>query len=97
MSKFIYHARSRMLDLKVNFKNRPHSDLLCPVCRNPDSLDSQQHLLQCPSLIDTEMVNPSEAPKYMDLFSNDVKKQTAVAFVLEKKFGKRKELLKEQT
>ena len=96
LSKFIFHARSRMLDMKVNFKNRPHSDLLCLTCRAPDSLDSQQHLLECPSLMDTEVVNQDEVPKYLDLFSNDIKKQTIVASVLEKKFRKRKQLLKDQ-
>ena len=97
MSKFIYHARSRMLDLKVNFKNRKHQDLLCPICLAPDSIDSQEHLLLCPSLTDTVIVNRKEVPKYRDLFCNDVKKQIAVASVLEKRFMKRKELLKNQT
>ena len=97
MSKFIYHARSRMLDLKVNFTNRKHQELLCPICLAPDSIDSQEHLLLCPSLTDTVIVNRKEVPKYRDLFCNDVKKQIAVASVLEKRFMKRKELLKNQT
>ena len=57
MAKFIFHARCRMLDLKTNYKNRNYSDMFCPICNNPETTDSQQHLLVCPSLCGSDVVN----------------------------------------
>ena len=92
-AKFIFHARTRMLDVKTNFKNKPHLDLLCPLCRDVNSFDNQQHLLKCTSLMDSTIIL-LDGPVYEDLFSDDVMQQIAVANVLVTKFTKRKELLK---
>ena len=94
MVKFIFHARSRMLDLKSNYKNKVHADNHCPVCKDPSSVDSQQHLLECASLADDLMIQQSETgPAYDDLFSTDVKKIISVAKVLADRFQKRKNIL----
>ena len=94
LAKFMYHARSRMLDLKVNYKNKHQSDILCPVCKDPNSSDSQEHLLHCASLSDSQIVQG--VPKYADLFSADVKSQITIAAIMEKKFLKRKSILKQR-
>ena len=82
MAKFIFHARSRMLDVKNNYKNRKYTDMLCPICRDPESTDSQQHLLLCHDLVEADPVSPGCRLCYDDLFSTDVKKQVAVATLL---------------
>ena len=95
MAKFIFHARSRMLDVKNNYKNRKYTDMLCPICCDPESTDSQQHLLVCQDLVEADLVSPGSRLCYDDLFSTDVQKQVAVATLLEKRFSKRRTLLKE--
>ena len=52
MARFIFHARNRMLDIKVNQKNKNCVDMVmvCSTCRDPNTEDSQEHLLQCISL-----------------------------------------------
>ena len=95
MAKFIFHARSRMLDCKNNYKNRNHADMFCSICRDPESLDSQQHLLICPSLVDADMVSAGSNIQYEDLFTDNVMKQEAVATILEKRLKKKGHILKE--
>ena len=91
MANFIYHARNRILDVKANYKNK-HEDLLCPVCSEPNKVDSQEHLLHCSKLTDTMLVQG--VPIYEDLFSSDVSKQIIIATIMEKQIVKRKVILK---
>ena len=93
LAKFIYQARNRMLEFKANYGNMNYSDLLCPVCREPNSTDTQQHLLHCVSLADNSVVQC--APKYEDLFTKDIKKLIIIASVMVEKFTKRKVILKQ--
>ena len=95
MAKFIFHARSRMLDVKNNYKNRKYTDMLCPICCDPESTDSQQHLLVCQDLVEADLVSPGSRLCYDDLFSTDVQKQVAVDTLLEIRFSNRRTLLKE--
>ena len=84
-----------MLDFKNNYKNRKYTEMFCPICCDPESTDRQQHLLVCPDLVEADLVTTGSILSYDDLFSNVVKKQVAVATLLEKRFLKRKTLLKE--
>ena len=94
MAKFIFHARCRMLDLKTNYKNRNYSDMFCPICNNPETTDSQQHLLVCPSLCGSDVVSSENRVEYSDLFSTNIEKQLGVATILERNFAKRSTILK---
>ena len=91
LAKFLFQARTRMLECRVNFRNRyKNEDLLCPLkCGN---LDDQQHLLEC-SELDVNAVIGQEIPKYEALFGNDVKNQTKVASILENRYKKRKKMI----
>ena len=78
---FTFAARSRMLDLKCNFKVGK-KDLMCSICGKHE--ESQEGLLTCEVLIDsTETVNPN---MYSDLFSSDKSKITIIAKLLRKKY-----------
>ena len=84
LSKFIFQARTRMLDLKINYKQMyKNEDLMCPLkCIH---LDTQKHLLVCPK-IESSLVSTSDAPVYEDLFSEEVNKVKSLANILEEKF-----------
>ena len=48
-SKFTFAARSRMLELRSNYKGQYiDSDILCPLCGKEE--DNQPHLLVCEEL-----------------------------------------------
>ena len=53
---FIFGARTRMFDLKSNFKIG-QSDLICRGCFKAEA--TQEHLLVCPSLADNSILNSS--------------------------------------
>ena len=90
LSKFLFQSRTRMLECRVNFRNRyKNEDLLCPL--KCGSLDDQKHILEC-SEIDVNAIIDQEIPEYEDLFGNDVKKQTKVASILQNKYRKRKKM-----
>ena len=92
-SKFIFGLRSRMLDVGVNYPNKSKSKT-CPVCKDSDSLDSQQHILVCPKLCENEVVGNSP-PNYQDLFKENVLKQLHTSRIIESKFRRRKKIIKQ--
>ena len=78
---FTFAARTRMLDLKCNFKTGK-KDLMCNVCEKHE--ENQEGLLTCEGLTDsTEKANSSS---YSDLFSSERAKVTMIAKVLRNKY-----------
>ena len=81
-----------MLDVSANYPNTA-SQTFCPICKDVQTTDNQEHLLVCPELSSNQVV--LETPEYQDLFTDDIKKQSKVAAVIEKNFKLRKEKLRE--
>ena len=87
-SKFLFALRSRMVDLKANYRDK-YGDNICPCCQ--DTEDTQEHLLHCEmlqeksSLVDT-------LPTYQDLFSENLVKQVRVCRIIMKRFEIRRQL-----
>ena len=75
----LFSLRSRMIDCKVNFKNKNQTNnLICPFC-DTDSDDSQEHMLDCITLgkkLEGKAITKEEI-KYEDLFES-VEKQIPV-------------------
>ena len=85
-AKLIFKIRTRMLNLKNNFKNG-HKDLSCPICGK--GLDSQQHMMmECLKLGD--MLNLQE---YNTLFGENEEKIAKVIKKVEKILNSRSTLL----
>ena len=70
--------RTRIIDVKDNFKNMyPDSDLLCSL--NCGEYENQQHLLDCPVLIDKcEALYEDSTVQYSDLFRSEPKQLDVV-------------------
>ena len=81
MSRFVFLLRSRMLDVRCNYKNK-YIDILCPLCKSDQ--DTQQHILVCSVLKGEEIVG--EIPLYEYLWQRDTSKLILTASVLKKKF-----------
>ena len=86
LSKFLFSARSRMLDFRINFRKK-YSDLKCPL--GCDELDSQQHGLVCDKIV-TNALDLQGLPEYEDFFSENVTKQMKVAAILQERMKSRK-------
>ena len=90
LSKFIFQARTRMLEVKCNFKNKySENDLECPLKCTLN--DSQKHLLLCNKLEHHQIIE--QLPQYEYLFSEHVNKQLKVGKILEERYKIRKKLL----
>ena len=73
--KFLFLLRTRMLDVKTNFRNH-HSDLSCPLCGLWE--DDQKHNLECSVLLKNIPDVATEKPNYDDIFADDVLKQMKI-------------------
>ena len=82
--KFIFQARSRMIDIRANFENK-YKDLSCRACKK--EVESQPHLLLCEELNDDNVI-AAKIPKYEDLFSENLEDLKVVAHILEANFKK---------
>ena len=72
LSKFLFQARSRMLDLRGNFKQKYRkNDWNCELgCKKEET---QEHLFICEKLSDSA-VSIQQVAEYDDLFSNQLGK-----------------------
>ena len=90
-AKFAFHARCRMLKVKTNF-SQSYNVKFCPLCKKPECLDTQPHLLECERIVHDDLV-VGKKPYNDQLFSNNINDQTIIVKMLKKSFEKRKENL----
>ena len=91
LSKFIFHARTRMLDVKENYRNRYVNERTQTNCAlGCAELDTQEHLLFCKKLDIQNLIAKKQQPKYQDLFSENSQKQSDIASILHERFLKKK-------
>ena len=83
--QFVYSARTRMLDIKGNFKTK-EIDILCRKCNIAEEL--QEHIVVCPGLGDSSVV--VEVPKYEEILGQDPTQISIMGRILKYKY----ELLK---
>ena len=87
--KILFKARTRMLNVKGNFRDKSP----CPLCYLEE--DRQEHLmaclmikLKCPIILENK-----NNCTYMDIFTNDIKKQSNVAELLLEAIRTREKIL----
>ena len=88
-AKFLFNARTRMLDVKSNFPGK-HSDTLCPLC--DEERDTQEHLLMCKELALAGAV-VTNLPNYEHLFEEGLNAKVYIASILKEKLSLRKKQL----
>ena len=85
-SKFLFALRSRMVDVRANYREK-YFVTICPCCHLEE--DSQEHLLICYKLEENRSIVRT-SPNYQDLFCSDVTKQLNISRILRTKFLMRK-------
>ena len=88
----LFKLRSRMLDVKVNFSTQYDDNVICRTCRKVDSVENEDHLLQCENL---KSENLNSEVKF-DYVYKDLKKQIMALEVYKAILRKREVLLKFQ-
>ena len=69
-SKLLFKLRTRMLDVKANFKNMFHNDMTllnCNLCDN-NSIEDQKHVIECTEIENNKNISID----YFDLFSKNL-------------------------
>ena len=84
-AKFIFHLRTRMLDVKTNYSER-YTDSLCPSCKIEE--DTQKHLIEC-SKLDTDGDLVTKLPEYDHLFSEKLDLKVSIAKIIKQRYDKR--------
>ena len=87
-SKFLFALRSRMLDLKENYRGKDR-DNICPCCQ--EHKDTQEHLLECEAL-DSKNSMVGSLPVYKNLFSDKVEEQAQMCRILKQRFNLRNQI-----
>ena len=89
MAKLIFHARTRMLNVKANYKSQYlKTDMNCPM--GCPVLDSQEHVILCTKIESFCLNSEKNEPKYKDLFTEDSSKQKTIAKIIKGRLEKRK-------
>ena len=101
--KSLFQFRTRMVNVKCNFKNM-YANLNCPLCDNNNlllsstpltpSLDNQRHLLLCPVIQERcPDIRNNISSKYEDIFGSSTEKMSNIIDLLSKALEIRKNLL----
>ena len=80
----MFRARSCTLEVKCNFK-LGQSNLQCRLCGSHP--EDQESLLSCPALVTVEDLPAAQQPPYRDIFSENSRKVSDIAKLLQKKLA----------
>ena len=88
-AKFLFSLRSRMVQVRGNFKNN-FENSTCELCGSHE--DSQQNLLTCKELAEPGALT-NQPVDYEKLFSENPTEQILIGSILKEKLTKRNKLL----
>jgi hypothetical protein len=91
-AKFIFLVRTRMLDVKANFKNKYRNNVKCANC---DEEETQAHLLFCSKLVAGSSI-VKEPPKYENVFSSNIEDILPVTRLMSQNFKLRNKLMSQE-
>jgi hypothetical protein len=81
--KFLFILRSKMLKLKANFSSMYGNNLVCSLCTEVGTVESESHLLNCSVLMEnTAVAEEMKQVKYEDVFSDTKRQQKVVKVFL---------------
>ena len=83
LKKLMFRLKNRLINVKINFKEKYKNDLKCRLCAVAE--ESQQHLVECSEILrDSDIKNSLDGFKYEDIFSTNLKTQTHLVLTWKK-------------
>ena len=87
LANLLFKFRTRMFNVRNNFRNQYRTNLICPLCRERE--DSQEHLLECRVIV--RKLNGKQYC-YKDIFSENLESLFGIAKGLKKVVKIREEM-----
>ena len=94
LAKFIFHARSSMLDIAGNYRSKYKNETHCRSCMDQTQSETQFHVFNCISLASSEVTSRGSSVQYFDLFNGDLEKQVTAASILQARLKMRDKIIK---
>ena len=77
--KMLFKLRSKMLNIKANFSSMHKNSMWCSLCKDKNTRETEEHLLNCPVLTNhPKLEDDIQSVKYQDVFNNLEKQKNAV-------------------
>ena len=77
--KILFSLRTRMFDVKTNYRNKYQYNMQCRLCDDKSEEESEKHLLKCSKIVQQCTNFDISNAKYEDIFSDDIDKQISIA------------------
>ena len=84
--QLLFKLRTKMVDVKTNFKSQ-YSDLICRICKSDDSVENENHLIDC------EMLNEEISDITFNYVYEDIEKQMKAVKLFKKILRRRQKLI----
>ena len=88
----VFSLRAHMIKVGHNYGNKQ----ICPLCQDPDTDDSQTHLINCEVLKEECQDIKNKIVVYSDLYSDDISIVKEIAKLFKIALRKREELLEKR-
>ena len=77
--KMLFKLSSKMLNIKANFSSMHKNSMWCSLCKDKNTGETEEHLLNCPVLTNhPKLKDDIQSVKYKDVFNNLDKQKNAV-------------------
>ena len=91
-SQLLFTLRSKMLDVKTNFRHLYRNDLVCRTCKEIGSVENEDHILRCEMLKTDNIVGNV----HFEFVFQDIVKQKAAVEAFKSVLRKREIILEYQ-
>ena len=83
--RLLFSLRTRMTDVKTNYRNKYKFNMQCSICKDKNSEESEIHLLNCKKIIENidSETNLTNA-KYENIFSDNLEEQIFITKIFDK-------------
>ena len=92
--KLLFLLRSKMVDVRDNFRERYKNDKICKICNT--EVENQEHVLLCTEITQHANVLIDDQVEVSDIFADEVEKQSRITVLFETLWTLRSKIIKER-
>jgi hypothetical protein len=92
--KLLFLLRSKMVDVRDNFREKYKNDKICKICNT--EVENQEHVLLCTEITQQANVLIDNQVEVSDIFADEVEKQSRITVLFETLWTLRSKIIKER-